>query len=318
VFPYPDRPGAVVAYVSKEIVDRRKLVEVAIDTLDRYAVPTHVCFVESMADSSHGAMKQSIPVPKDAVASILNEGGDEGDSDPLVEEVQDMFIILLALDYVPTPDADFFKIGGTSMRASQLAGKVRKTFQVGCSGAEVFHHSTPASLANLVKTRQEEALQGDKSSGGSASANLNTGRNDHGASFSAFKLKPKGGILANIVQLLPLFVVFPAWQIARYLLFFSLLLEKSRFFWNLTDRDIITFLFAYMIFHLLWVTLVPLLFVAIKWIVIGRYQPGRYPIWGCYYLRWWFVDVCRKLFLRVIWDSNDVMPSLTITFLVPT
>lgn len=32
-----------------------------------------------------------------------------------------------------------------------------------------------------------------------------------------------------------------------------------------------------------------LLTIAIKWIVIGRYKPGRYPLWGSYYLRWWFV-----------------------------
>lgn len=47
------------------------------------------------------------------------------------------------------------------------------------------------------------------------------------------------------------------------------------------------------------------MFVAIKWLVIGRYKPGRYPIWGTYYLRWWFVDVCRKLFLRGFWGSTS-------------
>jgi len=56
--------------------------------------------------------------------------------------------------------------------------------------------------------------------------------------------------------------------------------------------------------HFLWITFVPLVFVAIKWIVIGRYKAGRYPIRGSYYLRWWFVDVCRKLFLRGIWGSD--------------
>jgi len=29
--------------------------------------------------------------------------------------------------------------------------------------------------------------------------------------------------------------------------------------------------------------------IAIKWVVIGRYKPGRYPLWGSYYFRWWFV-----------------------------
>lgn len=30
--------------------------------------------------------------------------------------------------------------------------------------------------------------------------------------------------------------------------------------------------------------------VALKWMVIGRFKPGRYPLWGAYYLRFWFVQ----------------------------
>ncbi|HTV36330.1 MAG TPA: Pls/PosA family non-ribosomal peptide synthetase [Xanthobacteraceae bacterium] len=30
--------------------------------------------------------------------------------------------------------------------------------------------------------------------------------------------------------------------------------------------------------------------IAVKWLVIGRYKPGRYRVWGLYYLRWWIVD----------------------------
>jgi non-ribosomal peptide synthetase-like protein len=33
-----------------------------------------------------------------------------------------------------------------------------------------------------------------------------------------------------------------------------------------------------------------LLSIAVKWLVIGRYKTGRYPIWGFYYFRWWLVS----------------------------
>lgn len=36
--------------------------------------------------------------------------------------------------------------------------------------------------------------------------------------------------------------------------------------------------------------------IAVKWIVIGRYKPGDYPLWGAYYFRWWFV----RRFLNVV------------------
>jgi non-ribosomal peptide synthetase-like protein len=29
--------------------------------------------------------------------------------------------------------------------------------------------------------------------------------------------------------------------------------------------------------------------VAAKWLLVGRFRPGRYPLWGWYYCRWWLV-----------------------------
>jgi len=29
--------------------------------------------------------------------------------------------------------------------------------------------------------------------------------------------------------------------------------------------------------------------IAFKWLAIGRYKPGDYPLWGAYYFRWWLV-----------------------------
>ncbi len=38
-----------------------------------------------------------------------------------------------------------------------------------------------------------------------------------------------------------------------------------------------------------------LLAIATKWLVIGRFKPGRYPIWGLYYFRWWLVQRMLQL-----------------------
>ena len=32
-----------------------------------------------------------------------------------------------------------------------------------------------------------------------------------------------------------------------------------------------------------------------KWVIIGRYKPGRYPLWGSMYLRWWLVEQVTNL-----------------------
>ncbi|KAI9279048.1 hypothetical protein BC943DRAFT_298296 [Umbelopsis sp. AD052] len=39
----------------------------------------------------------------------------------------------------------------------------------------------------------------------------------------------------------------------------------------------------------------PLLIILVKWIVIGRIKPGKYPLWGTYYWRWWLVHRLMKL-----------------------
>ena len=103
------------------------------------------------------------------------------------------------------------------------------------------------------------------------------------------------------------------WQVTRFFLFFATLLR-----WLESapgERDIFTFVCTYLVFHLGWVTITPLVFVGIKWTIIGRYKPGRYPLWGNYYLRWWFVDICRKLFLRGIWGSNEPLLNFYYRFL---
>ncbi len=33
------------------------------------------------------------------------------------------------------------------------------------------------------------------------------------------------------------------------------------------------------------------LVIALKWLIMGRTRPGRYPLWGAYYFRWWLM--CR-------------------------
>ena len=98
--------------------------------------------------------------------------------------------------------------------------------------------------------------------------------------------------------------LFPVWQVSRFFLFFSFLLYMLDTVPG--TKNIGSFVVTVLTFHVIWVTVTPLLFVAIKWIVIGKYKEGRYAVWSSYYLRWWFVDMCRKIFGRGIWGSNEV------------
>lgn len=302
VVPNPRRACAFVCYLVN--IERTKAIETAIKFVARYAVPSH--FVET---DERTLASQLLPTPNmtDAVATILQEKQTSGPVDLIVQGVQSLFTEMLDLDYLPGPDANFFHLGGSSMLASQLASKIRKRFAIACSGSEVFQHASSNEMAKLIRQRLEAYTSSTVSTSGSedGSSDGNKSVSDHGAPFETERLAPENSLGAALFQLVPMFLVFPVWQVSRYLLFFCLLL------WSMNnvpgDRDLGRFVAAYIAFHTIWITITPLIFVAMKWIIIGRYKAGRYPIWGSYYLRWWFVDVCRKLFLRGIWGSNEVL-----------
>ncbi|PWY91671.1 hypothetical protein BO94DRAFT_554883 [Aspergillus sclerotioniger CBS 115572] len=51
----------------------------------------------------------------------------------------------------------------------------------------------------------------------------------------------------------------------------------------------------------------PLLGIALKWLLVGRYKAGMYPMWGPYHMRWWLtqkvLQVCGKgVFNRYNWS----------------
>ncbi|MGH6836455.1 MAG: amino acid adenylation domain-containing protein, partial [Methylocella sp.] len=57
-------------------------------------------------------------------------------------------------------------------------------------------------------------------------------------------------------------------------------------------EEMISLIGVYMCINIATVAIV----IAAKWLVIGKTKPGRYPLWGVYYFRWWLV----KRFLGLV------------------
>jgi len=52
-----------------------------------------------------------------------------------------------------------------------------------------------------------------------------------------------------------------------------------------------------------------ILTIATKWIVIGRFKEGDYPLWGSYYFRWWFVKTMQRLLPAQFLNSTPLYPT---------
>jgi non-ribosomal peptide synthetase-like protein len=60
-------------------------------------------------------------------------------------------------------------------------------------------------------------------------------------------------------------------------------------------------------------SLIPPIFTLItwltKWLVIGKFKEGDYPLWGTYYFRWWFVKTMQRLLPAQFLNGTPLYPS---------
>ena len=65
------------------------------------------------------------------------------------------------------------------------------------------------------------------------------------------------------------------------------------------------------ILYLFYIALVPVMMIAgiaAKWLIIGRYKPGVYPLWGSYYIRCWLASGLQRLFNSGPYIGTPLMP----------
>jgi len=310
---HPSRIGSVTVHICN--LCPKDVIHTAERVFDAYLRPSHVC---TYTDEISLQNIKKYPEPTDAVACILS--GDVAKrliTDPMVRGMQELIQELLDLDCLPAYDSNFFHVGGSSLLASQLASRIRKKFTCDFSGTDVFRHNTCLGMArHIQKQTQRGSKSLDNVSLSSSGTSLTNDKSGGGLSTSkqcpvdlqnipldSTRLKPENGFFSKVFQLVPMLVVFPLYQFSRFFAFFmSLLLVLHRV---PGEQNIYKFILTLVGFHFLWTLVTPLVFVLIKWIFIGKYKQGRYPIWGSYYLRWWFVDVCRKIIGRGFWGSNN-------------
>lgn len=48
--------------------------------------------------------------------------------------------------------------------------------------------------------------------------------------------------------------------------------------------------------------------VVVKWVVIGRFKAGDYPLWGTYYFRWWLVNTMQGLAPMEFFNGTPLFP----------
>ena len=182
---------------------------------------------------------------------------------------------LFAPAQVSLHDDFFLDLGGHSLLAARMVSELRQTppFRQ-LSVLDVYQHPTAAKLAAhfaaQVGTRSTASLEGSAKDGTRWNASL------------PVDVPFWRHFFCGVAQLVSLFFIlsfFALQWLAPYLTYTVLVEEEYDFLIAVLGA------FASLIVFYPLMLMIP---IAVKWIVIGRYRPGSYPLWGAFYFRWWF------------------------------
>lgn len=230
--------------------------------LPAYMVPQHFEILSKMPTQVSGkADRKNLPHPTTLGMGDREEGHAERVAGELECLLEVAWCNTFQLANIAATTHFFFDLGGDSLSVAILVSELRKDPRfVSMSMADIYQNPTIRSLAEHIEAK-----------GWSATAPLP--REIHQA--STWKVA-----VAGLVQFTAVYTL---------LIFFSESLVDAIGVDQLGNWALVAATYIGMTV-LVWL-LMP---VAIKWIVIGRFKPGRYPLWGSYFLRWWIVRTALR------------------------
>ena len=167
---------------------------------------------------------------------------------------------------VSTEDDFFLDLGGHSLRAALMVSKLRKDQGLSSVSIQaVYKHRTIASLASFLDSKEAEY------------------QTREGVSRSFQEIPRLRYVQCLLGQAAGLGVLFTVLSVMGFLPYLAYVLSIDQ------GKSILTSLASSLSVFALLLPVSFCLSAGVKWLLIGKYQEGDYPLWGSYYLRWWLV-----------------------------
>lgn len=273
-------------------IDRQDVARWVRERTPSYMMPSYLDELERLPLLPSGKVDRSrLPTPQQPL--VTNTRSRVRPSTPMEELLAELWCRLLKVESVSVEDDFFLNLGGYSLLAAEMASAVRKEQGLELSIREVYKHPTIRQLASHLTEMQLQR-----------SVTTRTQEQAHKRllSHEVFAQTPRltrWACLAGQALALPFI----------YLLEFMPLLITILLVIAVVKAKITATMFAWLLIGLIF-TAPPvglLLNVAVKWVVIGRYRTGEYPLWGWYYFRWWLVSRLQVLAWTDLYHGTPLM-----------
>jgi non-ribosomal peptide synthetase-like protein len=246
--------------------------------LPAYMVPSAFVIVDEFPAMPSGKVdRRRLPAPGAVVCG--GEGVPEGSCTVMEGRVLEVWRRLFATPHI-SPDDDFFELGGHSLLAARMVSELRKDPSMGTATVlDVYNHPTLAAFASKLEERgREDAAQAADETAASGSA----AAEPHRASRLSYYLCA----LAQVVGLYAVYGLMGLGLIVAYLQFVAV--------YERTGDLLLAALSLALLPILLTPTGLAIIFAS-KWILIGRYREGVWPVWSFYYWRFWLAARIQAL-----------------------
>ncbi|TBU29893.1 acetyl-CoA synthetase-like protein [Dichomitus squalens] len=226
-------------------------------------------------------------------------------------------------------DSDFFLLGGNSLLLGRLAHMIRKETGVTVRVPSIFTHSTISGIASLIEDENANQTRPDiekiaiNSSDDDDDAESVMDKPGHSTldlpSLESQKpvsdsTRSQTHVLSLCVQatsllFYPLKVAFTWTGIVMILSLSTVYIDGS--YWERIGSLLAAIIGARLLSRIV----LPIVGIAVKWIIIGRYKPGTYRFWSNYHLRWWITNQALRIFGRGIFSGHPYLEVLYLRLL---
>ncbi|GAB5593410.1 hypothetical protein Unana1_08310 [Umbelopsis nana] len=280
--------------------------------LHDYMIPRRIVIVGEIVRYDDGSVNED--KLHEIANKQLNSDMDQVTDDPIALALRDIFpsVLGMAGEKVKYPlNGDFFEFGGDSLKAGVLVSQIRSRLSVSLPIFVLYEDAnrTPIGLAKIcaLKMPSDHPLYTHGYDALSDQAKEEEDPKEHMKQRVASGAREQMHPFRLFFQLCSVYFLRPIRITLRWFLFANVL-DVIASTWDNGHSSFVRIFqlsISILIAKILLAIFLPLVGIATKWIVVGRYRAGSYAFWGIEYLRWWFVRQVLRICGRGIFNINS-------------
>ncbi|KAI8626107.1 acetyl-CoA synthetase-like protein [Xylariaceae sp. FL1651] len=191
------------------------------------------------------------------------------------------------------PQKHFFALGGDSLRAGKLLSMIRSEFEVRVPIDYMFKSGSVDDLCEYID---------DEISKRGASGL----KEESHSPLEPQKTYSSTNPLLLLLQLVPITILYPirrafSWTFFIYALVYSQNLPTSA---TVVGR-LVDVVLSIAVARVASRIVLPWVGILAKWLIVGRFKEGLYPMWGLYHTRWWITQKIVMIFGKGVFGMTE-------------